>query len=271
MKALVVDLNRCNGCYNCQLACKDEHCDNDWSPIAVAQPQTGQFWCRVDEEERGRVPVVRVAYTPTFCGHCDECPLIGLAPEAVYRRGDGLVVIDPEKARGRRDLVEACPLGMVYFNEDAQVAQKCTGCAHLLDSGWSQPRCVDACAIDALRWGDVEDFSAEIAASTVDERLKGLGSHVYYVNRPKRWIAGTVVDRGANEVIIGASVTILDADGAVVARTETDEFGDFRYCECGKALYRVVIETENYGVVELDADCTGRDVVLDDVFVDMPR
>lgn len=269
MKALIVDLNRCNGCYNCQLACKDEHCDNDWAPIAIAQPQTGQFWCRVEEEERGRVPVVRVAYAPVFCGHCDACPLIELAPEAVYRREDGLVVIDPEKAQGRRDLVEACPLGMVYFNDDAQVAQKCTGCAHLLDGGWSQPRCVDACATDALRWGDIENFSDEIATGDADERLKDLGSHVFYLNRPKRWIAGTVANRSENEVVVGAPVTVLDADGEVVAQVETDEFGDFRYCECEKASYRVRIEAPGYDAIELDADCADRDVVLDDVFVDM--
>jgi tetrathionate reductase subunit B len=29
MKALVIDMNRCNGCYNCQIACKDEHVGND--------------------------------------------------------------------------------------------------------------------------------------------------------------------------------------------------------------------------------------------------
>ena len=69
MKAFLIDLDRCNGCYCCQLACKDEHCGNDWSPIALPQPMSGQFWCRIDEEERGRVPVVRVTYTPTFCGN----------------------------------------------------------------------------------------------------------------------------------------------------------------------------------------------------------
>ena len=67
MKVLIVDLAKCNGCRCCQLACKDEHCGNDWSPYALPQPMSGQFWCNVEEEERGRVPVVRVAYTPVFC------------------------------------------------------------------------------------------------------------------------------------------------------------------------------------------------------------
>ncbi|MFH0915517.1 MAG: oxidoreductase, partial [bacterium] len=43
-KVMVIDLSICNGCHNCQVACKDEHVGNDWSPIARPQPDTGQFW-----------------------------------------------------------------------------------------------------------------------------------------------------------------------------------------------------------------------------------
>ena len=44
MKTILFDATLCNGCYGCQMACKDEHCGNDWSPIAAEQPMTGQFW-----------------------------------------------------------------------------------------------------------------------------------------------------------------------------------------------------------------------------------
>lgn len=268
MKALIVDLNRCNGCFNCQLACKDEHCGNDWSPIALPQPTAGQFWCRVDQRERGRVPVVRVAYTPAFCGMCDDAPCLAAAKDgAVYRRDDGVIVIDPEKARGQRELAEACPAGLIYYNEELDVAQKCTGCAHLMDNGWSEPRCVDACGTGALRFGDEEDFADEIAAAQPLEALGGLGSHVYYLNVPKRWIAGTVADRSINEVIIGAKVTIRDEAGAEIATIETDEFGDFKYDDCGKKRYHVTVEADGYRTVELDADCTDKDVVFDDILV----
>ncbi len=37
MKALVIDITRCNGCHNCQIACKDEHVGNDWTPYAKPQ------------------------------------------------------------------------------------------------------------------------------------------------------------------------------------------------------------------------------------------
>lgn len=268
-KVLVVDLNRCNGCYSCQLSCKDEHCGQGWEPYAVPQPETGQFWCKVNQRERGRVPVVRVAYKPTFCGMCDDAPCLAAARDgAVYRREDGMVVIDPVRARGQRELADACPLGMIYYNEELDVAQKCTGCAHLLDNGWSEPRCVDVCGTGALRFGEEEDFAEELASAQIDEALAGLGSHVFYLNVPKRWIAGCVANRAENEVVIGAAVTILDEAGAVFAELATDEFGDFKYDFCEPARYTVRIEAPGFPPVELAADCTQADVVFDDVLID---
>ena len=273
MKVLIVDLAKCNGCRCCQLACKDEHCGNDWSPYAVPQPMSGQFWCNVEEEERGRVPVVRVAYTPVFCNHCDECPLLDEAPECAYRNRDGFVIIRPEAARGRDDLASLCPFGRVYFNDALNVPQKCTGCAHLLENGWSEPRCVDVCATGALRFGEAESFAQEIEWSKQQRQpdlpvsLEEMGSHVFYLNTPKRWIAGTVADRGINEVVIGAIVRIEDESGTEVARLQTDWAGDFRFYECDRARYRVRIEADGYEPINLEADCTEKDVVFDDIFM----
>ena len=270
MKVLLVDTTKCNGCRCCQLACKDEHCGNDWSPYSLPQPMSGQFWCNVEEEERGRVPVVRVAYTPVFCNHCDVCPVLEAAPECTRRDERSFVLIDPEAARGRRDLVDLCPFGRVFFNEELNVPQKCTGCAHLLDNGWKEPRCVDACATGALRFGEAEDFADEIARATrqpdLPASLDEHGSHVHYLNVPKRWIAGTVADREINEVLIGANVTICAEDGTVVAQTQTDWAGDFRFYDCDRARYRVRIEATGYKPIELEADCTEQDVVFDDIF-----
>lgn len=115
MKTFIVDLDRCIGCHNCQLVCKDEHCDNDWMPYAAPQPDTGQFWMKVNEEERGQTPKVRVAYTPIMCQHCEDAPCMKAAKDgAVYRRDDGLVIIDPAKAKDQKAIMDACPYGVVY-------------------------------------------------------------------------------------------------------------------------------------------------------------
>ena len=151
-KVLIINYDICNGCYNCQVACKDEHVANDWSPIAKPQPDTGQFWNKVYDNVRGQVPKVKITYEHSICQHCDEAPCIEACNvRAIYKREDGAVIIDPDKCRGNKMCLAACPYeNVIYFNDALNIAQKCTFCAHLLDNGWTEPRCVDACPTGAL-------------------------------------------------------------------------------------------------------------------------
>ena len=73
MKVFALDLSICNGCYCCQIACKDEHVGNDWTPYARPQPDTGQFWLKVQENIRGTVPKVRVSYIPQHVHALRRC------------------------------------------------------------------------------------------------------------------------------------------------------------------------------------------------------
>lgn len=238
-KVFLVDIDRCNGCRNCQIVCKDEHCDQAWLPYAEAQPLTGHFWMNVTETTRGQVPVVKVSYQPTFCTHCKDAVCVEKGKGAVYRRQDGLIIIDPEKAVGLKELVDACPLGAIYWNEELSLPQKCTGCAHLLDDGWTEPRCVDACATDALRFVESNDPALEGAEALEETAM--MNPLVYYLNRPKRFIAGLVFDGLTNEVLIGTQVELLDFNGAVLAKTLTDEFGDFKFDQIDPGLYKLVV------------------------------
>ncbi len=55
--------------------------------------------------------------------------------------------------------MEACPYeNVIYFNDDLNIAQKCTFCAHLLDQGWTETRCSDACPTGAFTFGEEEDL-----------------------------------------------------------------------------------------------------------------
>jgi Fe-S-cluster-containing dehydrogenase component len=253
MKVFVIDLARCNGCFNCQIACKDEHCDNDWPPIAAAQPDTGHFWMKVDTITHGQIPKVRVEYRPLFCNHCSEAPCIKAGGGCVYRREDGLVIIDPVEAKGRYNIVESCPYGYIYWNETAQLAQKCTGCAHLVDAG-ELPHCVDLCATGALRFGEEEDFVKEIESAEllVDEAL---GPRAYYLNLPHLFIAGEVWDPQPNEIIEAAHVT-LHCPGGMVRETDTDGFGDFWFTSLTAGEYKITINAEKYMPTEASVSLT---------------
>lgn len=244
-KVFVFDFDKCNGCRNCQLACKDEHVDSEWAPYTKPQPDTGQFWMNLKEKVRGQVPKVKVSYTPLFCQHCDNAPCMAAAPEAVYKREDGLVIIDPEKAVGQRQLVEACPYDTVYYNEELNIPQKCTGCAHLVDIG-ELPHCVDVCPHEALRFGEESEFAAEIAQAS--DLIEGSDNkpRVYYLNKPKRFLGGIIVDLEEEEVVIGAKITLENLETNEVLVTESDVFGDFWFKQIDAAPYRIYVEAEGY-------------------------
>ena len=100
-KAFVFDVAKCSGCYCCQLACKDEHCGNDFTPIAAPQPDIGQFWIKVKDYVNGTAPKVAVHYVPEMCNHCEKCSLLAIAKDGdVYRREDGLVTISTVREAG---------------------------------------------------------------------------------------------------------------------------------------------------------------------------
>lgn len=246
MKVFVFDSSRCNGCYGCQLACKDEHVDNDWMPYAKPQPDTGQFWCKVNQVDHGQVPKVRVEYWPYFGGQNPE--IAKYAPEVMMQREDGLQVIMPEKAQGRKDIADK--FEGVYWNEELQIPQACDGCAHLIDDG-EIPHCVDVCATEALRFGDYEDFKEELEQTGYEFKDVENGGKVFYTNMPHLFIGGEVWDPAIDEVIEGASITL---SGDKEEQTCSDEFGDFWFRKLDKGKYTITIEVPGYVSVSKDIE-----------------
>jgi tetrathionate reductase subunit B len=267
MKVFIIDVHLCNGCYNCQLVCKDEHVANDWTPYAKPQPNTGQFWMKVTEKERGTVPKVKVSYTPKPCMHCDNAPCISAcSPGAIEKRDDGLVVINTEKCTGCMSCVDVCPYGAIYFNRDLMLAQKCTGCAHLLDNeGWEVPRCVESCPTDALRFGEEKDFKDLIAKAEVMKPEAGSKPRVYYLNLPKRFVAGAVYDPEEDECLEGATVTVINEGNGEKFTATTDVFGDFWFKQLAVGTYSLAIEKDGYLSQEIKAISTAEDVNVGDI------
>ncbi len=269
---LVIDVNKCSGCYNCYLACRDEYCGNDYPPYSLAQPYTGHFWMRQIERERGKYPKVKVAYTPLPCMHCDDALCIKTAQDgAVYRRPDGIVIIDPEKSKGQKNLLSACPYRVIYWNEEKNIPQKCTLCAHLLDAGWKEPRCVEACPTGALTFGDLDDPNSEVsklAASGKAEILHPeyeMKEKVTYIGLPKRFVAGSVVLGDKDECAENVSVT-LTGEGEKKT-VKTDNYGDFEFEGLPEDReYSVKIEYPGYKPEEFSVK-TKVDVYLGDIIL----
>ncbi len=234
---MIIDLTRCNGCYNCQIVCKDEHVGNDFPPYSKAQPVEGHFWMRIEEKERGQFPRVLMTYIPIPCLHCQHgAPCMAADKNgAIRRRSDGIVLIDPEKARGGRALVASCPFGAIFWNEENDLPQKCTLCAHLIDSGWKEPRCVEACPTQAIVFGDLDDPTSPISkkkALVETEPLEDrhdLKPLVQYVGLPRPFLSGTVGLEDIDECAQGARVLLTDESDGKSTERETDGFGDFQF------------------------------------------
>ena len=266
MKVFVIDVSRCNGCYSCQIVCKDEHVANDWTPYAKPQPDTGQFWLKQNEFVRGTVPKVKMYYLPVLCMHCDDAPCIPACPieGAIYRRDDGLIIIDPVKCTGCKSCVDSCPYGVIYLNEDLNLAQKCTGCAHLLDKGWKEPRCVDACPTEAIKLVEESELGDLISKAEVLHPEFNAKPRVYYLNIPKKFVAGTVYDPVEKEVVIGATCTLTESDSAEKFTAKTDGFGDFWFE--GLKVGTFSLKIEKYGKSKtIDSISTEEDVNLGDI------
>jgi Fe-S-cluster-containing dehydrogenase component len=259
---LIIDVAQCHDCNNCFLSCKDEFCENDFLPYSVAQPRHGHRWIDILRKERGQYPLVDVAYLPVPCMHCDDAPCL-TEDGAVYKREDGIVLIDPEKAKGRKDLLDLCPYGTIWWNHEAEVAQKCTFCAHLLDDGWAEPRCVQACPTGAMRFIFVDD--AEMQGRVEAEKLEVFHPEyqavprVYYKNLyryARCFIGGSVALKDVDECAEAAHVSLRDGSGKLVGTDTTNNYGDFKIddLEEDSGEYGLEVEYPGYQMQELKVD-----------------
>ncbi len=172
---MVVDEERCIGCWSCAVICKSE---NDL-PL-------GMWWNRIltDGEamdtpslERGEP---RMSWTPLACQHCENAPCVKVCPVgATYRRDDGVVMMDNERCIGCRYCMIACPYGVRAFNwgkperpsgvETGMVPprpigtmEKCSFCVHRLAEE-QVPSCVWSCPAQARIFGDLNDPSSRVS------------------------------------------------------------------------------------------------------------
>lgn len=176
---MLIDLTRCIGCDACTVACKQEN----GTPADV-------FFARVLNIEAGSFPDVRRVYLPVLCNHCEDPACLKACPnKAIFKREDGIVLIDEDRCRGTGACVSACPYGNIilkpedkwYLPEDEPyetqhvkerikpgVARKCTLCAHRVDDGLD-PACVVACPTTARIFGDLDDEDSRISRYIRDQ------------------------------------------------------------------------------------------------------
>lgn len=212
---MVINLNKCIGCYACMIACKQEH----FLPPEV-------FWARVLIGESGKYPTVRKLIYPVLCNHCEEAACVDVCPTgATTKQEDGIVVIDYDRCVGCRYCIMACPYQQRTFCSDAKkqyfpnqelteleitgrklyplqegTVVKCNFCLERIDEGVERglkpgtdreatPACVIACPAKARYFGNLDDPTSEVSVLISEKKAFqlhpefGTKPSVYYITR----------------------------------------------------------------------------------------
>jgi Fe-S-cluster-containing dehydrogenase component len=272
---LIIDVALCENCSNCVLAAKDELVGNDFPDYSAPHAAHGPGVIRIERFVRGAAPMVDVAYVPRLCNHCDDAPCVKAGQGAVKKRDDGIVIVDPVAAKGRRDLVASCPYGAMVWNEELQLAQTWFFDAHLLDAGAAAPRCAGVCptqAITAIKCDDAA-MAARASAEGLRPLQPELGTkprvHYRHLHRADHCFAGgsVVAKIGGRIECVADAQAVLHANGREIARTRTDAFGDFRFDALGpgSGSHRIVVEHAEHGRAECEFTLAADSVVLGEI------
>lgn len=153
--AFFVNSDACSGCRTCQVACKDAH-----------DVRAGLHWRRVIEVQAGGWALrggtwatdAVAYYLSVACHHC-QTPVCGqqCSTNAIWKRPDGVVLIDDSRCTQCRKCENDCPYGAIRWDAPSNAVRKCTFCVEDLDAG-RPPVCVTACPNRALDYGDREEL-----------------------------------------------------------------------------------------------------------------
>ncbi len=217
---MVIDLDRCIGCWTCAVACKSNNNVGE-----------GLWWNRILtvggsglDVPAGDYPNLSLTYQPINCFQCDNPPCVKVCPVgATFQRDDGIVMMDYERCIGCRYCMVACPYNLRSFNWEAPtqipaneggawlakgvadpdatgfhvgderkparpvgVVEKCDFCYQRVDDG-EQPFCIEVCPARARTFGDLNDPESAVAdlirsrpTFRVHEEL-GTEPSVYYI------------------------------------------------------------------------------------------
>jgi len=193
---MIIDLDRCNGCGACVIACQAE---NNVATVGEKQVELGRnmHWLRIERYIEGSYPHVKVRFLPMMCQHCEVAPCESVCPVfATYHNPEGLNVQVYNRCIGTRFCGNNCPYSVRFFNwydskfgvaeanqlnpdvsvREKGIMEKCSFCmqrirrakdtakdeGRTVGEGEIQPACAQSCPAGAMTFGNINDTSSKV-------------------------------------------------------------------------------------------------------------
>lgn len=151
MKTLIIDLNRCTGCRQCELACS-------FRKLRKFSPCDSRIQIVTSEDRCLSIPVV--------CMQCKDAPCVRVCPVGAIQldSGTGAYKVDSDRCLGCRMCSLVCPFAAIVSDRQSGKAIKCDLCD-------GNPACEAVCAPGALRF-DVEAHAADSVRRSATDAIR---------------------------------------------------------------------------------------------------